>query len=178
MVFLFHSRNVGLVVNFVYCSPRRPGSNQCELTTKSLGTDNVVKAKRTPKVPWGTTHKKVVTTVRRSECACNRAGAPSVPFCERGGTSAAGERFFCIKNRNKRNLFRRALATWGWSQTSGLLLAWASELKPVSVYGTRPLASAINRLAICRPWHNPPRSLLLPPAAVTARFPLKSEGLF
>ena len=32
------------------------------------------------------TRKKVVATANRRECVYKRAGAPSVPFCEKGGT--------------------------------------------------------------------------------------------
>jgi len=48
-------------------------------------------------VPKARSRKKVVATANRRECACKRAGEPSVPFYEKGGTVKRVTDFFCIK---------------------------------------------------------------------------------
>ena len=46
------------------------------------------------------TRKKVVAKVSRCERVYKRTGEPSVPFCERGGTTARVTDFSHKKNRN------------------------------------------------------------------------------
>ena len=53
----------------------------------------------------------------------------------------------------------------------------SSWTRTTSVCGARHSSLAINRLAVCRPRHNPPRSLFPPPAAFAARFPASAWRL-
>ena len=52
--------------------------------------------------------KKVVATVSRCECVYKRTGEPSVPFCEKGGTTARVTDFSHKKNRNE----VKSVPTW------------------------------------------------------------------
>ena len=54
------------------------------------------------------TRKKVIATVSRSERACKRTDEPSVPFCERGGTTEHMTDFSAKKNRNG----AKSIPTW------------------------------------------------------------------
>ena len=54
------------------------------------------------------TRKKVVATVSRCERVYKRTGEPSVPFCERGGTTARVTDFSAKKNRNG----AKSVPTW------------------------------------------------------------------
>ena len=54
------------------------------------------------------TRKKVVAKVSRCERVYKRTGEPSVPFCERGGTTARVTDFSVKKNRNG----AKSVPTW------------------------------------------------------------------
>ena len=51
--------------------------------------------------------KKLVARAKRSECVYKRAAEPSVTFCEEEKQWSGWLIFYRVKNRNKRNLFRR-----------------------------------------------------------------------
>ena len=54
------------------------------------------------------TRKKVVAKVSRCEHVYKRTGEPSVPYCERGGTTARVTDFSAKKNRNG----AKSVPTW------------------------------------------------------------------
>ena len=53
------------------------------------------------------THKKLIATVHRSECACKRAGEPSETFCDKGEARERANDFLQKKIEAKRTLLRR-----------------------------------------------------------------------
>ncbi len=61
--------------------------NFCQGTSGYITTRNLKLCRRRAR-------KKVVATVSRRECACKRAGEPSVPFYEKGGTVKQVTDFF------------------------------------------------------------------------------------